>query len=74
MRAQGPGYSMASYSVSLGLFVMSVPGLWSLIKRAPKAKTARRTYVVDGPAKDGAVPLDERFERPIACSYLHFFA
>mmetsp|Transcript_40441 Transcript_40441/g.114514 ORF Transcript_40441/g.114514 Transcript_40441/m.114514 type:complete len:283 (+) Transcript_40441:119-967(+) len=57
---EGSGYSIASYSVSLGLFVMTVPGLWSLIKRAPKAKTARRTYAVDGPGKKNAVPIDDR--------------
>lgn len=32
------GYSMASYYTSLGLFVISVPGLWSLIKRSVKSK------------------------------------
>lgn len=32
------GYSEASYYTSLGLFVISVPGLWSLIKRSVKSK------------------------------------
>jgi hypothetical protein len=32
------GYSPASYYTSLGLFVISVPGLWSLIKRSVKSK------------------------------------
>lgn len=32
------GYSTASYYTSLGLFVISVPGLWSLIKRSVKSK------------------------------------
>lgn len=32
------GYSVASYYTSLGLFVISVPGLWSLIKRSVKSK------------------------------------
>lgn len=31
-------YSPASYYTSLGLFVISVPGLWSLIKRSVKSK------------------------------------
>lgn len=35
-------------------------GLWSLIKRAPKAKIRRKTFEVDGPAKEGAIPLDAR--------------
>lgn len=32
------GYSQASYYTSLGLFVISVPGIWSLIKRSTKSK------------------------------------
>lgn len=35
-------------------------GLWSLIKRAPKAKIRRKTFEVAGPAQEGAVPLDAR--------------
>lgn len=35
-------------------------GLWSLIKRAPKAKIKRKTFEVAGPAKEGAMPLDAR--------------
>lgn len=35
---ESAGYSMASYYTSLGLFVISVPGLWSLIKRSVKSK------------------------------------
>lgn len=36
--AETVGYSLASYYTSLGLFVISVPGLWSLIKRSVKSK------------------------------------
>lgn len=36
--AADSGYSLASYYTSLGLFVISVPGLWSLIKRSVKSK------------------------------------
>lgn len=36
--ADSAGYSLASYYTSLGLFVISVPGLWSLIKRSVKSK------------------------------------
>ena len=35
-------------------------GLWSLIKRAPKAKIKRKTFEVSGPAKEDAMPLDAR--------------
>ncbi|CAN8266375.1 unnamed protein product [Cochlearia groenlandica] len=40
------GYSLASYYTSLGLFVISVPGLWSLIKRSVKSKIVRKTFVI----------------------------
>ena len=33
-----PGYSKASYFTTLGLFVISFPGLYSLIKRSAKSK------------------------------------
>lgn len=38
MAETGSSYSLASYYTSLGLFVISVPGLWSLIKRSVKSK------------------------------------
>ncbi|XP_068652132.1 protein COFACTOR ASSEMBLY OF COMPLEX C SUBUNIT B CCB1, chloroplastic [Aristolochia californica] len=43
--AESTGYSLASYYTSLGLFVISVPGLWSLIKRSVKSKIVKRTFV-----------------------------
>ncbi|XP_077212303.1 cofactor assembly of complex C isoform X2 [Tasmannia lanceolata] len=39
------GYSLASYYTSLGLFVISVPGLWSLIKRSVKSKIVKKTFI-----------------------------
>lgn len=54
------GPPASSYYVSLGLFLITLPGLWSLIKRAPKAKVRRRTYEVPGPGQEGAKPLDAR--------------
>lgn len=36
--SESSGYSPASYYTSLGLFVISVPGVWSLIKRSVKSK------------------------------------
>ncbi|RZC59493.1 hypothetical protein C5167_006798 [Papaver somniferum] len=47
----GTGYSLASYYTSLGLFVISVPGLWSLIKRSVKSKVVKKTFVGEGEAK-----------------------
>jgi len=49
-----------SYYVSLGLFLFTLPGLWSLIKRSPKAKVKRKTFEVPGPAVPGAMGLDTR--------------
>lgn len=40
LAADTAGYSSASYYTSLGLFVISVPGLWSLIKRSVKSKVS----------------------------------
>ncbi|XP_062119745.1 protein COFACTOR ASSEMBLY OF COMPLEX C SUBUNIT B CCB1, chloroplastic [Humulus lupulus] len=45
------GYSLASYYTSLGLFVISVPGLWSLIKRSVKSKIVKKTFIGEGEAK-----------------------
>jgi len=53
-------FSTESYVVTLGLFLISLPGLWSQIKRAPKASKKRKTFEVSGPAKDGAASLDAR--------------
>lgn len=36
--AEAAGYSQASYYTSLGLFLLSLPGVWSLVKRATKSK------------------------------------
>ncbi|KAJ0111955.1 hypothetical protein Patl1_02535 [Pistacia atlantica] len=45
------GYSLASYYTSLGLFVISVPGLWSLIKRSVKSKIVQKTFIGEGESK-----------------------
>lgn len=49
----GTGYSQASYYASLGLFLLSAPGLWSLVKRSTKSKIERKTYELPGPAHGG---------------------
>ncbi|TMX04001.1 hypothetical protein EJD97_012227 [Solanum chilense] len=46
--AADAGYSLASYYTSLGLFVISVPGLWSLIKRSVKSKIVQKTFIKQG--------------------------
>ncbi|KAE8021234.1 hypothetical protein FH972_007142 [Carpinus fangiana] len=49
--AESMGYSLASYYTSLGLFVISVPGLWSLIKRSVKSKIVQKTFIGEGEGK-----------------------
>ncbi|KAK6912902.1 Cofactor assembly of complex C subunit B, CCB1 [Dillenia turbinata] len=49
--AESSGYSLASYYTSLGLFVISVPGLWSLIKRSVKSKIVQKTFIGEGKGK-----------------------
>lgn len=41
-------------------------GLWSLIKRAPKAKIKRKTFEVPGPGAADAMPLDARAKQIFA--------
>lgn len=54
------GVTANSLYVTLALFLMSVPGIWSQVKRAPKANRKRKTFEVAGPGVAGAVPIDER--------------
>ena len=49
-----------SLYVTGALFLMSVPGIWSQVKRAPQANKKRKTFEVDGPARSGAMPMDDR--------------
>lgn len=52
-------YSKGSYYVTLALFLMSIPGLYSLVKRSTKSKVVRKVFEMPGPAVEGAKPLDE---------------
>ncbi|GLI71590.1 hypothetical protein VaNZ11_016830 [Volvox africanus] len=54
------GVQANSLYVTLALFLMSVPGVWSLVKRAPQAAKKRLTFEVPGPAVQGAMTLDDR--------------
>ncbi|CAM9892500.1 unnamed protein product [Discosporangium mesarthrocarpum] len=50
----GATYSKYSYYTTLGLYALSFPGLWSVIKRATKTKYKEATYVLPGPmAQEG---------------------
>lgn len=59
MATGGSGFSAASYYTTLALYVLSVPGVYSLVKRSVKAKVVRKTYEVLGPAADGGRPTRE---------------
>lgn len=41
-------------------------GLWSQIKRAPKAKRVRKTFETKGPQEEGSLPLDQRAKQIFA--------
>lgn len=53
------GYSLTSYYTSLGLFVISVPGLWSLIKRSVKSKVFSSPYLFSLPPPSVCVSFSE---------------
>lgn len=44
--ADATGYSQASYNTTLGLFLLSLPGVWSLVKRATKSKVCDDDFLV----------------------------
>lgn len=54
------GIQSNSLYVTGALFLMSVPGIWSQVKRAPQANKKRKTFEVDGPARPGAMTMDDR--------------
>jgi len=59
-QAMEPTYSKASYYTTLGLYVMSFPGIWSQIKRSTSAKVKRKTFLGDGEAVDGGKDLRQQ--------------
>ncbi|KAE8697438.1 hypothetical protein F3Y22_tig00110621pilonHSYRG00272 [Hibiscus syriacus] len=59
--ADTAGYSLSSYYTSLGLFVISVPGLWSLIKRS----IVQKTFIGEG--------AEEKAPNQVAAEILSFF-
>ncbi|KAK1413820.1 hypothetical protein QVD17_29556 [Tagetes erecta] len=68
--ADAVGYSSASYYTSLGLFVISVPGLWSLIKRSVKSKVVKKTFVQQ--QEEGTL-IDNKSPNQVAGEILSFF-
>ncbi|KAG0625840.1 hypothetical protein M758_2G083500 [Ceratodon purpureus] len=65
--ADASGYSQASYNTTLGLFLLSLPGVWSLVKRATKSKIVKKTFNVPGPTAGGKSP------KQIAAEITSFF-
>ena len=53
------GYSNVSFYFTLVLYILSFPGLYSLVTRSVKSKVVRRTYEVIGPAAEGGRPVRE---------------
>lgn len=43
--SQPASYSQASYYTTLGLYLLSFPGIWSQIKRSTSAKVKRKTFI-----------------------------
>lgn len=61
--------SYASLYVTLGLFVLSFPGIISLVTRATKIKPDQRTYVLPGPL----APENEKPIRQVAAEIMAYF-
>jgi Cofactor assembly of complex C subunit B len=79
--SDGISYSKASYYTVLGLYLMSFPGLWSIVKRSTAAKVKRKTYVTPGEKSTdaNAKGLRQQAGEIMACKfrysqfYLSFF-
>lgn len=71
MYAEGTDFSQGSFSkesyyVTLGLFLLSLPGLWSQIKRAPKAKKVQKTFETPGPKQPNGMATSRRAQQIFA--------
>lgn len=66
--ADSTGYSQASYNTTLGLFLLSLPGVWSLVKRATKSKIVKKTFNMPGPTIAGG-----KSPKQIAAEITSFF-
>jgi len=51
------GYSSLSLYFTLALYVISLPGLFSLVSRSVKVKPVQKTYDIPGPANPTSKPL-----------------
>lgn len=55
--AEETGYSGLSLYFTLALYVLTLPGLFSLVTRSVKVKAVQKTYDLPGPANPTAKPL-----------------
>merc|ERR1719247_3145322 len=55
----GGGFAQVSFYTILFLYVVSFPGVYSLVKRSVKSKVVRKVYEVAGPAATGGRPTRE---------------
>ena len=62
------GYSSLSLYSTLGLYLLSLPGLWSLVTRSVKVKPIQKIYDLPGPINPTAKPL-----RQIAAEIMAYF-
>mmetsp|Transcript_29954 Transcript_29954/g.41159 ORF Transcript_29954/g.41159 Transcript_29954/m.41159 type:complete len:288 (-) Transcript_29954:58-921(-) len=62
------GFSSLSLYFTLALYVMTLPGLYSLISRSVKIKPVQKVYDLPGPANPTAKPL-----RQVAAEVLAYF-
>merc|ERR1719453_2335509 len=65
---EGSSYSQVSYYFVLALYILSFPGIVSLVTRSVKSKVVRKTYEVPGPAAQGG-----RATREVAGDIVAFF-
>lgn len=62
------GYSSLSLYSTLALYLLSLPGLFSLVTRSVKVKPVQKTYDLPGPANPTAKPL-----RQVAAEVMAYF-
>lgn len=55
----GSTYSALSYYGTLGLFILSFPGIISQVTRSTKAKIKRKVYELPGPATSDGKPIKQ---------------
>eukprot|EP01038_Epipyxis_sp_PR26KG_P010556 gene10556-14182_t len=68
LTSEETGYSGLSLYFTLALYVLSLPGLFSLVTRSVKVKNVRTTYEIPGPANPTSRPI-----RQVAAEIMAYF-